>query len=170
MAQRLSKLTQIQDLIAKSSRLSKMPSDSRLLAKLDEGVKSLLGGKLPEHCQIGKIEDNILIYYVDSPIWAYTFRMSKTNIITTLNALGHQYSQGGSPNSEFAILSSIVDIHIRVRPSIARPQKHRKKQKPLPKFSAEVGKSIEETADTLEDLELAELWRNFGRNHSEHSL
>jgi hypothetical protein len=143
-----------------------MPHDSHLLAKLDDGIKGLLSGQLAPHCQIGKIENDILIYYVDSPIWAYTFKMAKVNILSTLNALGEQYKSDGGPHKEFGVLSHISDIQIRVRPSIARAERHRKPRAPLPKFSEAVAKSIAETADTFQDQELADLWRKFGETHS----
>ena len=171
MSERFSKVTKIQEVIALSNRLSIMPSDSYLLAKLDRGIKSMLSGQLAEHCQIGKIENNILVYYVDSPIWAYTFKMSKVSILSALHGLAQTTKSNNQSNQQvdWTILSQIEDIHIRVRPSIKRPKRYAKPRAPLPKFSQEIGKSIEMTADTLEDPELAELWRNFARKHARQS-
>lgn len=167
MSSRFTKATHIQEVILKSNRLSKMPHDSKLLAKLDRGIKGIIGGQLADHCQIGKIEDNILIYYVDSPLWAYTFRMSKASIIATLQSISSSAPKDGSVEaSEMRLLHTIEDIQIRVRPQIARPAVFRKTRKPLPRLSELTAKSIEETAETFNDQELAQLWREFGRKHS----
>lgn len=178
MAYRLFKTSDIQEVILKSNKLAKMPRDSRLLAKLDKGVKGILGGQLADHCQIGKIEAGTLVYYVDSPIWAHTFRMSKLSILSTLHSLSaaHLDDKDGETESrhfnraDYKQLSEIQDIQIRVRPSIARPEKFKKAPRPpLPKLSASTTKSIEETAQTLIDPEIAELWAAFARKHSKPS-
>lgn len=165
MTERFSKLISIQHVIEKSTILATMPPGSPLLSKLDHGIKSLLGGQLANHCQIGKIDNHILVYYVDSPVWAYTFRMAKTQILSTLNALGAQYQKSNEQDQEFAILATITDIHIRVRPSIYRKPRYRKPRRPLPKLSASVVNRIIATAATLTDQDLARQWHQFGEDH-----
>ena len=167
MSKRSKKTTLIQEVIVNSGRLAKMPHDSKLLAKLDSGIKSILGGRLADHCQIGKIEANILIYYVDSPMWAHTFRMSKNNVLQTLHSISHGEQNNSHSDNEYKALRNIVDIQIRVRPRIYRPAVYRKTRKPLPKFSKAIAQSIEDTANTFNNEELAELWRNFAKNHSQ---
>ncbi len=158
-------ISKIQDIIASSDTLALMPKDSHFLARLDQGIKSILHGQLADHCQIGTIENDTLIYYVDSPVWAYTFKMSTTSILATLHQLATQYSESKS-DINWKQLLEIKDIRIRVRPSITRPKKFSKPRKPLPKFSKSIGLCIEQAADTFEDPELAQLWRDFARIHS----
>lgn len=173
MSKRLSKLSDIQEVILKSQKLAKMPRDSRLLAQLDKGVKGILGGQLADHCQIGKIEEGTLIYYVDSPIWAHTFRMSKLSILATLHSLSASHLENEEDSSspqhlshlDYKQLAAIHDIQIRVRPSIARPERFRKARRQLPKLSPTTAKSIEETAKSLVDPEIAQLWAAFGKKH-----
>lgn len=171
--ERFSKVIKIQEVILQSERLAGMPADSRLLGMLDKGVKSMLGGQLADHCQIGKIEGPILTYYVDSPIWAHTFRMSKNLILSTLQAIGCAYdandkAQGphhGLSASDYIQLAAIEDIKLRVRPHITRSAKFRKPRKALPKLSITTANSIEETAKTLVDKEVAEMWAAFAVKH-----
>jgi len=104
---------------------------------------------------------------VDSPVWAYTLKMSKLSIIQTLHSLiDSGAAQSSIAAAELQALRNIEDIQVRVRPSIQRPVKFKKKSRlPLPKLSKATAQSIEETASTFQDEELANVWRAFAQNH-----
>jgi len=152
----------IRQVIEAQPLLQKGPVDGLALVELDQGIKGLLGGQLAAHCQIGQITGQVLTYYVDSPLWAHTFRMMKASVLGMIQLAAKDHHQTQSRHLQ--LLKDIRDIQVKVRP-IPPPKALPRPRPPLAKFSNSTASLIESTADSFEDAELAAIWAEFGRRH-----
>jgi hypothetical protein len=139
------------NMLKKSGPLSRLLSQARLLATLDNQLKRLLEAPLDEHCQVLALHDQTLVVAVDSPVWAARLRFHTPRLIKLFSR---------------SLSVPVHNLRVRVCPVSGSPAPVKQ---PVPARRGTAGKqALLQAAQTVSDPELKSALQKLA-SHYEHN-